>query len=124
MAEKHSNRYVDREASKLPFIRCKIDGSVIPVRLGIVGWAFVSATLITIGGATAFSSHMFAGETNSTNIEILNRNIGKIDEQQRATDQSVQFMVQQLQAIIRANPEIEGPSVLPKLEPSKLEALE
>ena len=94
-SEKGGNGYIDREASKLPFVRCKIDGSVIPVKLGVVGWTFIVATLTAIGTSTVMANHMLAGEDNEENIEILNRNLGKLDENQRVTDQSVQYIVQQ-----------------------------
>ena len=123
-SEKHGNGWVDREASKLPFIRCKIDGSVIPVKMGIVGWMFVVATLGAIGTSTGFAGHMLASETTEDNIETMNRNLGKLDERQRVADQRDKFMLQQLKAIIDANPKIDGPTELPELEDSELEALE
>ena len=121
---KNRNGYVDREASKLPYIRSENTGRVIPVKFGVIGWVFIITTFGLIGGETLFAKHILAGETNSKNIKILNRNIGKIDEQQRATDQSVQYIVEQLTAIIKADDKIDGPTQLPKLEPSKLENLE
>ena len=123
-SEKGTNGYIDREASKLPYVRCKFDGGVVPVKMGVVGWLFVIATLTTIGGATVYANHMVDDEANEKNIKVLNRNIGQIDEQQRVTDQSVKYMVQQVQALIDADPDVVGPSKLPTLETSKLEALE
>lgn len=122
--EKGGNGYVDREASKFPYIRSEKDGRVIPVKLGAFGWAFVGLTIGLIGAASGFGNHVLAGETNEKKIEVMNRNIGKLDENQRVTDQSVKYMVQILEAIVKANPEIEGPTSLPELEESKLEALE
>ena len=123
-SNKGDNGYIDREASKLPFVRCKFDGGVVPVKIGVVGWIFIIATLGAISGVAGFAPHVIAGKTNEKNIKIMYRNSERIDENQRVSDQRDKFMIMQLDAIIKADPDIDGPTKLPLLEPSKLEPLQ
>jgi hypothetical protein len=124
---KKPNGYIDREASKLPYTRCSIDGRVIPVKLGAIGWVFVIATLGVIGSYPFLSKDVLAGEATDEkikqDIETIHQNQGTMDENQRETDQSVRFAIQQLQALIEANPNVHGPTELPPLAESELEDL-
>lgn len=126
-SDKNGKTFVDREASKLPYTRCPKDGRVIAVKLGAIGWVFVLACLGVIATTATLTEKVLAGEAADkkikSDIETIHGNVGKIDESQRATDQSVRYAVELLQALVDANPEIRGPTELPPLTASELEDL-
>ena len=124
---KKGNGYIDREASKLPYVRSEKTGRVIPVKFGAIGWVFILACLGLIATTAGLTDKVLAGEAADKkikkDIEIVHRNQGAMDENQRVTDQSVRFAIEQLQAIIESNPDIHGPTKLPPLAESELEDL-
>jgi hypothetical protein len=120
----NGRRRADRPA--FPHITC-IDGVYVPVIWGWVGKAFLISIAISIGASGTTAWRLNAGEeadaTLESNVKTIDRNVRKLDEQQRIQASQTALTVKQLNKLL----ELEGVTKrieAPPVEKSELEDLE
>jgi len=110
----------------VPHVRCAQCGTVT-VRWGKLGWLFILALAASLSTAGVTAYRVNAGEaeqeTIQKNIQTLNNNLGKIDEQVRISVARDKLLSEQMQLLLEAAQVTEHPE-MPEVEASTLEELE
>ena len=115
---------ISNGAPATPHIKC--EDVTYMVRWGWMGKSFILALAAMIGISGTMVWRVEASEadveTLKENVQVLNRNLGKIDEKQRISEARDRLLVKQMNALLKANDVTERIEA-PPVKPSTLEDL-